>query len=40
MHIYQLRDGQRDDQTDKKQTFYRTTRLQADPVNQVDHGFF
>ena len=40
IHIYQVRDGQRDDRTDKKQTFYWTTTLQADPINQVDHDFF
>ena len=28
---------QRDDQTDKKQTFHRSTTLQAGPINQVDN---
>ena len=35
-----MRDGQRDDQTEKKQTFYSTTTLKVDPINQVDHDFF
>ena len=32
--------GHRDDQTDKNQTFHRTTTLQADPVNQADKDCF
>ena len=35
-HIYQVRDGQRDDQIDKKQTFYWNTTLQAHPINQAE----
>ena len=31
---------QRDDQTDKKQTFHRSTTLQAGPINQVDNDCF
>ena len=40
IYIAQMRDGQRDDQTEKKQTFYSTTTLKVDPINQVDHDFF
>ena len=40
VHKYPVRDRQRDNQTAKKQTSYRTTTLQADPINQVDHDFF
>ena len=35
-----MRDGQRDELTDKKQTFYWTTTLQADPINPVDYDVF
>ena len=31
---------QRDDQTDRKQTFHRTTTLQAGPINQEDNDCF
>ena len=31
---------QRDDQTDRKQTFPRTTTLQAGPINQEDNDCF
>ena len=31
---------QRDDHTDRKQTYYRTTTLQAGPVNQIDNNCF
>ena len=31
---------QRDDQTDRKQTFHRTTTPQAGPINQVDTECF
>ena len=37
---FQVRDVHRDDQTDKKQTFYQTTTLQAGPINQVGHTCF
>ena len=40
IYIYQVRDGQRDDQTYKKETFDWTTTLQANPINQVHHDFF
>ena len=33
-------DMQRDEQTDKRQTFYQTTTLQAGPINQVDNDSF
>ena len=29
-----------DDQTDKKETFHRTTTLQAGPINQVENDCF
>ena len=40
IYIYHVRDWQRDDQTDEKQTFYQTTTLQAGPINQVDDDCF
>ena len=39
-NTYQVRDRQRDEQTDKNQTFYQTTTLQAGPINQVDNDSF
>ena len=40
IHIYQVRDWQRDEQTDKNQTFYQTALLQAGPINQADNDSF
>ena len=40
IYIYHVRDWQRDDQTDEKQTFYQTITLQAGPINQVDDDCF
>ena len=39
-HIYQARDGQRNEQTEKNQAFYQTTTLQTGPINQVDNDSF
>ena len=40
IHEYQVRDGQKDEQTDKNQTFYQTTTLLPSPINQVDNDSF
>ena len=40
IHIYQLRDRQSYEQTDKKQASYQTTILQAGPKNEVDNDCF
>ena len=40
IHIYQVRDGKRDEQTGKNQKFYQTTTLQAGPINQADNDSF
>ena len=40
IHIYQLRDRQSYEQTDKKQASYQTTILQTGPKNQVDNDCF
>ena len=40
IHIYRVRGGQRNKQTDKNQTFYQTTTLQAGPINQIDNDSF
>ena len=40
IRIYQVRDKQRDEQTDKNQIFHQTTTLQAGPTNQVDSDSF
>ena len=40
IHIYQVRVRQRHEQTEKKQTSYQTTTLQAGPKNQVDNDCF
>ena len=39
-YIYRQTTRQRDDQTDKKETFLRTNTLQPYPMNQVDNNCF